>query len=291
MVLKSVASKRAGALLLTQIALHLAGCAGSPATGPGIAGAARQSPPPEAAYSEQQRNYVASLDKLLAERNYGELANAVGASSDSSLISPALDWGQSRMMAGKSLIVPLLYSTKLWAVGSASPQSANLRETAGLITIYALMVTYADGVKCGDQTAPGHRIDAIAAQYREPLKMLAALPADRRTALIEAAARMEAQTTLLRGNDNYLCRFGMQETIDALRKHEGEEPKELPPQPGQAGKQFLIPDDPDYEPIYIAREQWEPKQRKNRANFLPAFSALLDKMNGALSAGPKGNSL
>jgi len=70
----------------------LAGCAGSPATGPGIAGAARQSPPPEAAYSEQQRNYVASLDKLLAERNYGELANAVGASSDTSLIGPALDW-------------------------------------------------------------------------------------------------------------------------------------------------------------------------------------------------------
>jgi len=152
MVLKSVASKRAGALLLTQIALHLAGCAGSPATEPGIAGAARQSPPPEAAYSEQQRNYVASLDKLLAERNYGELANAVGASSDTSLIGPALDWGQSRMMAGKSLIVPLLYSTKLWAVGSASPQYANSRETAGLIAIYSLMVTYADGVNFAQGT-------------------------------------------------------------------------------------------------------------------------------------------
>ncbi len=186
------------------------------------------------------------------------------------------------MMAGKSVIVPLLYSTKLWVVGSANSQYANLRETAALITIYSLMVTYADGVKCADQTAPGHRIDAIVTQYRDPLKMLATLPVAQRTIIIETAARMEAQTAPLRTNDNYLCRFGMQETIDNLKK--GQKLKELQPQPGQVGKQFLIQDDLDYEPEYVPREQWEPKQRKSRSNFLPAFTALLDEMNSALSA-------
>jgi len=74
----------------------------------------------------------------------------------------------------------------------------------------------------------------------------------------------------------------MQETIDNLKK--GQKLKELQPQPGQVGKQFLIQDDLDYEPEYVPREQWEPKQRKSRSNFLPAFTALLDEMNSALSA-------
>jgi hypothetical protein len=186
------------------------------------------------------------------------------------------------MMAGKSVIVPLLYSTKLWVVGSANPQYAALRETATLITIYSLMVIYADGVKCADQTAPGHRIDAVATQYREPLEMLATLPVAQRTTIIEAAARMEAHTAPLRTNDNYLCRFGIQETIDNLKK--GQTLKELQPQPGQLGKQLFIQDDLDYEPEYVSREQWEPEQQKSRSRLLLAFTVLLDKMNSALSA-------
>jgi len=281
MAVKSIALRAASALLMTQTAL--AGCAGSSATESASVEAARQShQPQEAVYSEQQKNHVALLDKLLSEHNYAELANSTRNSSDSSLIVSELDWGKTRTMAGKSVIVPLLYSTKLWVVGSANPQYANLRETAALITIYSLMVIYADGVKCADQTAPGHRIDAVATQYREPLEMLATLPVAQRTTIIEAAARMEAHTAPLRTNDNYLCRFGMQETIDNLKK--GQTVKELQPQPGQVGKQFLIQDDLDYEPEYVSREQWEPEQRKSRSRLLLAFTVLLDKMNSALSA-------
>lgn len=281
MAVKSIALRAASALLMTQTAL--AGCAGSSTTESASVEAARQShQPQEAVYSEQQKNHVALLDKLLSEHNYAELANSTRNSSDSSLIVSELDWGKTRMMAGKSVIVPLLYSTKLWVVGSANPRYANLRETAALITIYSLMVIYADGVKCADQTAPGHRIDAVATQYREPLEMLAALPVAQRTTIIEAAARMEAHTAPLRTNDNYLCRFGMQETIDNLKK--GQTLKELQPQPGQVGKQFLIQDDLDYEPEYVSREQWEPEQRKSRSRLLLAFTVLLDKMNSALSA-------
>jgi hypothetical protein len=277
MIFKSTPFGCASALLLTQIALALVGCAGSTATQPATGGGVRQSDQSqEAVYSEQQRNYIASLDTLRSEHNYTKLADAVLSSPDASLIVPTLDWGKSRTMAGASLIVPLLYATKLWLVGSANSQYASLRETAGLITIYALMVTYADGVKCADQTAPGHRIDAILAQHRDPLKMLAVLPVDRRATLIAIAARMETATAPLRTNDNYLCRFGMQETIDDLKKHEGKELQELPPQSGQVGKLFRIPDDPDYEPIYIPREQWEPKQQTVRDKFVPVFTTLLD---------------
>jgi hypothetical protein len=281
MAFKSIALRAASALFMTQTAL--AGCAGSSTTESASVEADRQShQPQEAVYSEQQKNHVALLDKLLSEHNYAELANSTRNSADSSLIVSELDWGKTRMMAGKSVIVPLLYSTELWVVGSANPQYANLQETAALITIYSLMVIYADGVKCADQTAPGHRIDAVATQYREPLKMLATLPVAQRTTIIEAAARMEAYTAPLRTNDNYLCRFGMQETIDNLKK--GQNLKELQPQPGQVGKQLLIQDDLDYEPEYVSRDQWEPEQRESRSRLLPAFAALLDKMNGALSA-------
>jgi hypothetical protein len=142
-------------------------------------------------YSQQQRDYVAMLNKLLDAQDYNQLTQKYLRLNEShqmlplddNLVVPALDWGKSGTLAGKSVAVPLLYSTLLWRVGSAYQQHTDLKITSGLMAMYALLVTYSDGQKCADKTAVSHRIDMISSQYVDSFKEIAALSEDQKKTL------------------------------------------------------------------------------------------------------------
>jgi hypothetical protein len=234
----------------------------------------------ENSFGIEENEFDDEADEFLKARNYVALRDKIINSPGPSAIY-ALDWGKSRTAAGKSLIVPLLYSTKLWLVGSANPSYSNLRETAALIATYAFFVTLADGTKCGDPSAVEHRIISIITQYQDLFYLLANLPVVQRDKLVNIAILMESRTAEKRENDNYLCRFGSQETAHSLKLNNGNPLEQLPSQPGQVGKNFALPDDPNYEPSYLPQNQWQPKQEKIRSTFPLIMTKILDKIKNS----------
>ena len=199
-------------------------------------------------------------------------------------VTASLDWGRARTLDGASVIVPLLYANSLWRVGSSAParsEIASLRETASLITLYATSVVVVDGQKCADGSAPGHRLDRIAIEYRDVLQFFAGLPADRQELLIQTAIGMEKKIAPNRHDDNYLCRFGLQETADYLRDHGTKGIEERPPRPGEYGRQSVVPSNPTYEQRYLAPDVSAPKQIKARAELHTMLAGLVKKLGAA----------
>jgi hypothetical protein len=241
------------------------------------AGEARSQQPVAPPLTQAQIDNEAMLDKLLAAHDYKALHDKMLASPDPSLVVPTLNWAKARMIGGASVFVPLLYAQLLWAVASSSQQYAFLKTTAGLIIGYSLLVTYADGVKCADQTAPQHHRDVILSQYGGEFQSVAQLPDQDKDRVFHTNIEMEQGIAPRRQNDNYLCRFGMQEIRDSLEKHPA---KETPGTPGSAthvGKVMDVQVDLDYQPTFLSREEWEPKQTAQRAQFATLLPAIFDR--------------
>lgn len=215
----------------------------------------------------EQRDYMATLDRFLAAQDYNSLATQILKPSSSAHLKPALDWTRTGTMSGRSIIVPLVYASLLWELGVNYPQFADFKTSSGIVALYALLVAHADGPKCADPTAPSHRIEMIGKQYRKQFETIAALPDDKRRQAINAAINMERTTAELRANDKYLCRFGVQETLDILQRHQGEKLKETTPKSDFAGFEIELPLDARYEPSFLPREQWAKKQAALRADF------------------------
>ncbi len=234
-------------------------------------------PPPPDSYTGEQRNYMAGLDRFLAAQNYSALAEQILKPNASAHLKPALDWTRTGTLGGRSIIVPLIYASLLWELGVNYPQFADFKTSSGIIALYALLVAHADGFKCADPTAPSHRIDVIATQYRAQFRTIAALPEEKRREVINAAINMERTTAEMRTNDKYLCRFGMQETLEILQKHQGEPLEETTPKSAFAGFEIELPRDAGYEPSFLLREQWENKQTALRATFPNLLASFVAK--------------
>ena len=187
------------------------------------------------------------------------------------------------MMESKSVAVPLAYARLLW--GLASGPNVRLKNTAGMVVAYSILVIIADGVKCADPTSPAERFDKVVANDRVILKNAAQLPRiasdsepDTRDVVIATATSLEAKTVTVRGNDDYLCRAGAQSFQDYFKKHGNEGVVERPPKPGEVGKQMVVPEDPSYVPQFLPKEKWLPLQEKARANFSTFLPNLFDKL-------------
>ena len=233
-------------------------------------------PPAADSYTAEQRSFLAALDRLLAAQNYSALAEQILSPKISAHLKPALDWTRTGTLTGRSIIVPLIYASLLWELGVNYPQFADFKTSSGIVALYALLVAHADSFKCADPTAPSHRIELIGEQYRNQFTALAAEPEVKRRDAITAAINMERTIAELRGNDKYLCRFGMQETLDDLQKHQGE-PVTARPKSAFAGFEIELPRDPDYEPSFLPRDEWAKKQAAARAGFPAMLAGFLAK--------------
>ena len=233
-------------------------------------------PPPPDSYTAEQRSFLAALDRLLAAQDYKTLAEQILSPKISAHLKPSLDWTRTGTLTGRSIIVPLIYASLLWELGVNYPQFADFKTSSGIVALYALLVAHADSFKCADPTAPSHRIELIGEQYRNQFTALAAEPEVKRRDAITAAINMERTIAELRGNDKYLCRFGMQETLDDLQKHQGE-PVTARPKSAFAGFEIELPRDPDYEPSFLPRDEWAKKQAAARAGFPAMLAGVLAK--------------
>ena len=104
-----------------------------------------------------------------------------------------------------------------------------------MMALYSLALVAVDGVKCADKSAPGRHYETSSCSTAMNCAAADA-PVVTRNNIIVAALGLETKTATLRGNDIYLCRFGLEETQYSLKKHEGEPETEAPPQPGQFGR-------------------------------------------------------
>jgi hypothetical protein len=191
-----------GALIVSAY-LAVAAQAQQPSGGPGAP--AESTPPSAQALAEN----AATLDKLLATHDFTGLSNQILRPADKSLTPSNLAWARDRTLAGASVIVPIIYSRALWIIGSSVPQLASLKETSAVITAYVLLVMYADGVKCEDQSAPSRHIETIMLNYGEQLRYISTLSDEEKARVVQLAVGLEQKTFPLRQNDNYLCRFGL----------------------------------------------------------------------------------
>jgi hypothetical protein len=225
--------------------------------------------------TEAQRDYMAALDRDLAAQNYTALAEAVLKPRPSDDLKPALAWARTGTLQGRSIIVPLIYSSLLWNLGASFPQFAQFKTSSGIIALYALLVAHADGPKCSDPTAPSHRIDVIKRDYHKQFEAIASLPAATQHDALAAALRIERETAPLRQDDKYLCRFGMQETLATLQRHSKEKVAVKKPESAFAGFEIEIPADASYEPSFLPREEWVAKQAALRATFPQLLASLV----------------
>ncbi len=232
---------------------------------------------PEArTYTPQQKELMNTLDKLVAEQDYLQFGQTLAKANEGPQISAALDWGRARVLDGGGLLVQATYSALLWSTADMNPDYEFMRQTSDLMAVYALLATMADAQKCADKSAPEHHLTSIAQGYKRQFTHAAQLPAKQKQVIIDTAMAMERKLAPKRGEDKYLCRFGLQEHIDISQKYGDKAYDEVPKQPGQIGRQMALRNDRDYTPKFRPREQWEKKQEEVRATFPELLSKILN---------------
>jgi hypothetical protein len=215
------------------------------------------------------------LDALLAARNWDGLVTAFeGVRSDESLMR-ALDWLDARINSGGGSLLGFLYTRLLWDLGSAqnvNDPDKDPRLRAALMVLYTLQLIIIDGTKCADQSAPGHRIDQLLADYGPVIRYLKTKRAKFKAKVVDAAIALEKHTAPLRKDDDLLCRGGLEEMMAGI---EAGGTKQVPTPPDQIGTTVLVDPPPDYTPKFVAPETYKPMQEKARSEIRSGLLKML----------------
>ena len=222
-------------------------------------------PPPLKAQTEPAPGpYEATLDKLLANRDFAGLTRA--ALHDVTEQEPAmraLNWLQDQQIAhGGSVYIALLYSALLWKVSESvpEPQRQSLAQTAGASLLAARLMILSEGFQCADTSAPGARLDSLDAQVPEVSAYLAsASEADKRL-MIKAAFTIALKTFRNRENDVWLCRAGIGYYNKYFAKHPDVPGKETTVA-GSSVTNVELPDDPSLLPDFAPFRDWKAERR------------------------------
>ena len=232
-------------------------------------------------YSQAQLSYMKLLDQLLADRDDGKLASELLGKTDYPMALAGLDWARDRLKAGAGLPVQLLYVRDLWRLGT--DQNESLRETASLITLYTVGVVLADGVKCADKTATEMALNRFldSQSFMLTLQLYKHLPKDKQDLYLVTAVRMEASTAPRRSNDEYLCRWGVENFDDYEKKH-GNAGVTEGPSPDGVGTTKLYPVDPTYHPRFLSPEEWKPAQVSMRPQLSNLITAAISHVTARM---------
>jgi hypothetical protein len=230
-------------------------------------------------YSEDVKQFLSDVDNAFDKHDYLAFGKLMRSPGDGPRVLASLDWAQGNMLMGSSVIVSIIYAESLWSIGSQAPVGhpyANFKETAAFVALYSLAVTATDGPKCADQSAPNGHFSKIVYHLGTVLQYFRQLPDEKKQQIIGFALTQEAKLARLRPNDNYLCRFGLEEIGAGLKATKPEDLPKRPPQGNEVGTQVAVPSPPGYEPKYVAEAEWQPKQTKMRGD-LPALLANFAK--------------
>jgi hypothetical protein len=216
----------------------------------------------------------AALDTLLAAKNYKKLGQTIWAVSRRDDLNSDLDWLQAKMMTGETAFITMLYSKLLWTASTALPAAPQhqLKESAAMATLYAYSAIRIDGTRCGDRTAPTNRLQQLGGWNPEIWPFLASLSDDERNMILKLVPLLEKRTAARRdqqGDIEFLCRSGMEETSYNLAHGSA---REIPPAPGQIGRQIQLSGDGKYRPSERPEAEWKAEALKRRETLPQALA-------------------
>lgn len=221
---------------------------------------------------------AAELDQLLSQKQYLKLGQALQQANDFNSISLNMNWQRLRLQAGASSFVNYGYMFSLFRLGASVPDAslpeekksaAELKKTAVVILLYTYELITLDGTKCKDVSAPERHLQTLFKTFGYVLSFAASLSDADVDMVVKAALRMEHLTAPWRGNDDFLCRGGVAELQSGVQKGTV---REVPTPPGSVGKTMEVTPDPAYQPEFVDRDIWKPKQDQIRAT-MPATLA------------------
>jgi hypothetical protein len=231
--------------------------------------------PPAAVVSAEHS--PARLDELLASKDYTTLGKTIaGVTSQPDLVSD-LAWLKSRMTEGNTAFISMLYSRLLWVAAGGLPeqQKHQWRQTAAMATLYAFAAMKIDGARCGDRSAPSHRIDQLGMWNPELWPFVRTLTTAEREILVKVTVGLEASTAPKReaiGDVEFLCRAGLEEMQYNLTSGTS---LEVPTRPGGFGKTIEATGDGKYRPSERPEAEWRTEATKQRSSLATDLSRLL----------------
>ena len=179
----------------------------------------------------------------------------------------SLEWMDAKLQSGGWYLISVLYARDLWSIGNKAkvddPQK-DLRLTAGIVTLYTAAIILIDGLKCEDETAPGHRIEQLVFPRAATLSFMKQQPEANKQKAIELAVALEAKTAAARGSDDLVCRDGMAQMRAGLERGTQHA---VPTEPGHVGKSVAVEAPPDWRPTILPEADYIPKQEATRAKL------------------------
>lgn len=223
----------------------------------------------------------AVLDALLAAKDYKKLGTTIQSANRAADVRSDLDWLKDKMMSGETAYVTMLYARSLWTVSERVPErtQVQLRETAAMATLYAYAAIQIDGTRCGDRSAPAHRIQQLSAWNPEIWPFIGSLPEADKTMILKLVPALERHSAVKRdrqGDVEFLCRAGLEETTYDLQ-HGGS--REVAPKPGQIGRQVELYGDGKYKPSERPEAEWKPEAERRRAALPASLAAQISGLS------------
>lgn len=219
------------------------------------------------------------LDAMVARKDWTSLSVRLRGAQAAADVMLDMNWEQTTLFNGGGFLIAYSYLNDLWRVGSALPGEAGeeMKQSAGMIFLYALDLIRLDGAKCADVSAPGHRQDQLIAQNSALIAYVRALPRPRRMTLGTISLAVEAATAVVRKDDDVLCSGGLDEIGAGLRAQGNRPLNQVPTPPGGMGRTYSVPRAPDYTPRFVGADRWRPKQVAIRASLPGYLTGLLTK--------------
>jgi hypothetical protein len=227
----------------------------------------------------------AALDTLLASKEYKKLGATIQSISTREDLRSDLDWLKDKMMSGETAYVTMLYARLLWEVSDHVPpeQQSQLKQTAAMATLYAYAAIQIDGTRCGDRSAPAHRLEQLTEWNPKIWPFVASLPGADKSIILKLVPLLERRTAARRdqqGDVEFLCRDGLEEIRYHL-SHGGS--REVAAKPGQIGRRIEVYGDGKYKPSERSVAEWKPEADKRRAGLPATLAALVERLSNSQS--------
>lgn len=241
------------------------------------AAAAPAAPQPRAAEGKDRSD---RLSALLAAQDHMALGRMIREPVTEADVASDLDWLKARLLEGNSAWVAMLYAKLLWSLSDRSPPEVvgEVRQTAVMATLYAYGAIGIDGARCGDRSAPSHRLEQLMGWEGGIWPFLADMTPAHRQRAIDLAVLIEERTRARRdslGDVEFLCRAGMEEMSYNMAHGTM---REVEPKPGQIGRQIVVGGDGKYRPSVRDEKIWRPEAEAARSGLRARLVQLVAAM-------------
>ncbi len=232
---------------------------------------------------------VSELDAMFERNDMFPLTARLRDAQIASEIVMDMNWLQAKLYNGAGFFMAYAYMHDLWRLGSAIPGDAGeeMKQSAGMIFVYSLVLVTVDGLRCADVTAPVGRRDQLFSQNQPLIYYVRTQPRTTRMTLGTMALEIEVATATVRKNDCVLCSGGLAQIKEGLEA-QGQSPlPQVPNAAGVLGKTFAVPAAPGYTPQFVDEDVWGAKQAAARRELPASLTRFLTLPSDTSSASPQ----